>query len=112
MNTNQSEFPHDGFYIDDIKVFSTSLTNTSDLNTEIISLYPQPTRHELTIHTRGSIDCSQLNLETIDGKNVKSSCQGSSNEYRIDVSNLNSGVYLLKYNTKSGHREVHKVIIQ
>lgn len=112
MNTNQSEFPHDGFYIDDIKVFSTSLTNTLDLNTEIISLYPQPTRHELTIHTRGSIDCSQLNLETIDGKNVKSSCQGSSNEYRIDVSNLNSGVYLLKYNTKSGHREVHKVIIQ
>ncbi|WP_162306874.1 T9SS type A sorting domain-containing protein [Winogradskyella ouciana] len=82
--------------------FNTSTLSTSDIETESISFYPNPAKRLITL--------SQNNLETriysITGQLVK-----TSNKKRIDISDLNSGVYLIKIEESSSGNSVTKRLI-
>ncbi|WP_412561041.1 T9SS type A sorting domain-containing protein [Winogradskyella sp. MIT101101] len=84
--------------------FNTSTLSTSDIETESISFYPNPAKRLITL--------SQNNLETriysITGQLVK-----TSNKKQIDISDLNSGVYLIKIEeTSSGNSVTKRLIVE
>ena len=82
--------------------FNTSTLSTSEVDTEAISFYPNPAKRLITL--------SQNNLETkiysITGQLVKTSYKK-----RIDISGLNSGVYVIKIEESSSGNSVTKRLI-
>lgn len=82
--------------------FNTSTLNTSEVDTVPISFYPNPAKSSVTL--------SHNNLETkiysITGQLVK-----TSKKKRIDISDLNSGVYVIKIEESSSGNNVTKQLI-
>lgn len=86
--------------------FSTSCTlNTSDFNLmQNISIYPNPTSSSVSISSSTKI--LSLELYNLLGKRILI----TKNSNKLDLSNLNSGVYLVKIQTEKG--ETTKKIIK
>lgn len=81
-----------------------TLTNEDALSNNTIlansfNIYPNPVQNTLTINTNGNMVTS-VSLYTIIGKQVYQDNAFLNN--KIDVSNFNKGIYLLKVTTKKG----------
>ncbi len=71
-------------------------------------IYPNPASENLTIETVA--DLQSIEIFSITGKRIQS-LSGSGMNKNMDVSGLNQGVYLLKFNTSNGSF-VKRVVIQ
>lgn len=96
-----------------------TLTITLDTNLGVtdnsftkVQLFPNPTRGLLTVKTSNSTILDQALVYDILGKQVTNFQNSSSdNEFRMNLTNLKNGVYLVKLVLKDGSQSTKKVII-
>lgn len=62
---------------------------------DAISIYPNPANHTLNYNTKDLVEVSDIAIFDVTGKTIN--CSFSLNEKSIDVSNLQSGVYFVKF---------------
>lgn len=72
-----------------------------------ISVYPNPARNIVNIAFSDDIDCQSVEIYTIDGRLLQSK---SSNFETVDISDLNSGVYILKVNMADGREFTERIV--
>ncbi|MBK7879576.1 MAG: immune inhibitor A [Saprospiraceae bacterium] len=112
VNTNYSEIPYDGFYVDDIKLFTSFYTSNHESERSLIHVYPQPAHAYLEIRSEDILP-AKLNLSQLDGKTLEMPLKHlGSGHWRMDVAGLQPGVYLLHYVNAQGHQEIQKISIQ
>ncbi len=76
---------------------------------QIATIYPNPTRDILNIQLSES-SSTQIKLRSLDGKIIRE--QITLNKYtQLNVSDLNSGIYLLEIINAKGERQLSKLII-
>ena len=81
--------------------------NTSEFNRNSISIFPNPSNGIITINTENTLN---LTISDITGKVVFSKNNVTNNE-TINLSNLQTGVYLAKMVTETGVEETKKIIL-
>lgn len=90
--------------------YTSSLTIKNPV--EEIEVYPNPVSDKLFVAGNFKAKDYRLELYSVKGELVKTECLDSGiNQYRIDVSSLKNGVYILRLITSSGKYE-EKVIIK
>ncbi|WP_158837274.1 T9SS type A sorting domain-containing protein [Polaribacter sp. L3A8] len=82
------------FYMDDLMLFNAATASVSDNKLLNVSMYPNPTTSSLNISAQSTI--KNAAIYNILGKQVISLAINKNSE-SIDVSNLASGIYLIKY---------------
>ncbi|MGJ8744178.1 T9SS type A sorting domain-containing protein [Polaribacter sp.] len=82
------------FYIDDLTLFNAATAGVSDNKQLNVSMYPNPTTSRLNISAQNTI--KNAAIYNILGKKVINLTINKNSE-SIDVSNLASGIYLIKY---------------
>lgn len=95
--------------IDDYKIDLTFVASTHDLDLANLSVYPNPVSNLLNITYKENI--ANLKVFDLAGRLVKS-LTTTNNNNSIDVSNLNSGTYLLRIETESNKVSTVKFIKQ
>jgi len=72
----------------------------STYNVEIknFTLYPNPSSHDLNIRFSNIVNDLKIEILTISGKVLRNVRMKNLDAYKIDISNLNSGMYLLRIN--------------
>lgn len=93
--------------------YNSSTLSTSTTNTiENIKIFPNPTKGNLTVSNIQNIDLKTVELYSIIGKLVKQIPTSKSNaNINLDISDINSGIYLLKLNTIDGQSKIQKIVI-
>jgi len=81
--------------------------NTSEFNRNSISIFPNPSNGIITINTENTLN---LTISDITGKVIFSKNNVTNNE-TINLSNLQTGVYLAKMVTETGVEETKKIIL-
>lgn len=76
-----------------------------------LKIYPNPTNSELNILS-GNSDIRAISLMALDGKVVfvKQAEEVNTKDYRLDMSGMSQGVYILSVETKDGAVTTHKII--
>ncbi|MEP7265743.1 MAG: T9SS type A sorting domain-containing protein, partial [Bacteroidota bacterium] len=98
-------------YIDEVSI--TQVTGIAEQNNDIFSLYPVPSHGEITL----SLDNIKSNdftltVSSIDGRIVKElSGTKSGNEFKLDLSDINTGAYFLRI-TSGNETSVKKIVIE
>jgi len=100
---DQSVVNWDTYYLDDLNLSSTPLYVHEINDSGVISVYPQPAKDNLNIDIKSSNnDESRLDLYDIQGKVLLSTVVNqNSDNVRLDVSELNSGIYFVKVQSKN-----------
>lgn len=94
----------DGVSIDDVKVLAGTLgTNETSSKAKTTSIYPNPTKGEISIKTDKKIKSSTVS--DLSGKSVM-----RSTSEKIDISSLPKGMYLVKVEFADGSATTEKVI--
>lgn len=86
-------------------------TGIKELNSDNISVYPNPTNDILNLTFNKSTFVQQISLTDLQGKIVYSSKSVQSNKLQIDMNNLSNGLYMLNVQTNNGVN-IHKVMKQ
>ncbi len=81
-------------YADNIYMYVDGTANTENNKVLGFAMYPNPAKNQLTISAKESI--SKAEVFNVLGRKVKSFAINSTNK-TLDISNLSSGVYLIKY---------------
>lgn len=88
---------------------TTSIVERVQESTFEASVYPNPVNDVLYIDTDKN-DIANVTLYSITGQEVKQvNIEESNNGLRLDMSALNTGLYVLKMQTKDGKTAIHKV---
>lgn len=87
--------------VDDLKL-SYTLTGISNEKNQNVSVYPNPTNESIQIKLNSDVTLNKasVNISSIDGRLVKSFEVSNLNE-KLDVSDLNNGIYLLQIKSAS-----------
>lgn len=84
---------------------STLSTDELELNKTNIDLYPNPTKNSFVI----SADATQVEIYNITGQLIKSFSNVISNQ-QLDITNLETGMYLIKITDVNGTSQAKKII--
>lgn len=88
-------------YIDEIQILDTNPLSTKKFELEKnISLYPSPAQSSFKLETKNNVGISEVSLYSILGKKIGNILSISKNEY--DISNLSSGLYIVKILDNNG----------
>jgi len=71
-----------------------------------VNIYPNPARNEITIETSQKEDIKSVSLYNILGQKVLDLNKLSLKEIKLDITNFNPGIYLLKINNKTSKKLV------
>ncbi|SFZ94336.1 Por secretion system C-terminal sorting domain-containing protein [Flaviramulus basaltis] len=93
--------------IEVIDACATLSIDEADLETSVISFYPNPTQDDLYMDVKGNIEVKNITIYNIMGQLVRT--LNGSHEL-INVSKMDSGVYFVKVNTKTGEVYTQKII--
>ncbi|MFT5848250.1 MAG: hypothetical protein ACJARX_000735 [Psychroserpens sp.] len=86
--------------------------SVGDLNSTKVSLYPNPTKGDMTIKTSYSNILNQALVYDVLGKQVANfQNSNSNNEVRMDLNSLKNGIYLVRLILLDGSQSTKKVII-
>ena len=99
FNSTFSGVPHDGFYIDDIKIYAESLTGTQEPIADKIRLEPNPANDVLHIRIEdfkiSQIQEYNFQLSSPDGKKWVAPLRTADGGWDLEVSHLPKGLYIL-----------------
>ena len=84
--------------LDDFKIVQAAAASTPSLDLANLSVYPNPVSDRLNIDYKENI--SNLTVYDLSGRSVKSLTTNNSNN-SIDVSDLKSGIYMLRIETEN-----------
>ena len=100
---DQSVVNWDKYYLDDFNLSATPLFVQDVNGSEMLNVYPQPTKDYLNIEFKlNNNDESKLSLYDIQGKVLLSTIINQNlNNIRLDVSEFNSGIYFVKIQSKN-----------
>ncbi len=110
-----------GFPINGNRMATITFTyNSSTLSTEgtlntigNIKIFPNPVKDKLSISNIINSNLRSIEIFTVLGKlNRTYLVKNNVNNLEIDVSNLTSGIYLLKLNNEDGNSKTQKLIVQ
>ena len=74
------------------------------------SLYPNPAREYTTLH--GLEHAEMVSILTLSGVEVQRLAVPDEREYKLDVSSLAEGIYLVALETRGGERRVLKLVVR
>lgn len=86
-------------YLDSLQVSNSPDVNLTNREQSSVSIYPNPAKGKIQVN--GSFENAQVQLFTADGRMVYKSVK-ESRQANINVSGLESGVYILKINSQKG----------
>ncbi len=97
FNTTYSGIPHDGFYIDDIKVYVKNKVNTATSDSGLLqSYYPNPVTEEMHfVPANLSSDC-KLTVYNLQGQIMDCKTNRHNQELVLSTSSLLPGMYIVK----------------
>jgi Secretion system C-terminal sorting domain len=95
--------------IDDIKVEKSVLSTNSFLDSKF-SIIPNPANDFVNISNSENIKVSSVKITDLNGRVVKQSSFDSVSDFKINVSDLSSGIYMMNINSNEG--SVTKKIIK
>jgi hypothetical protein len=87
-------------YIDDVKVVKEDPAGIDETNLLTAALYPNPAQNNFRIQSSGKIN--RVDILGLDGKSVRS--VSYTNDQSIDVSDLVSGIYLVKVQSGQAYK--------
>ena len=112
---NQMKYDNDGnggsnlplIYVSNLYFYNSGTASVGKIQDFELSLYPNPVKNIVNITTGESID--MVKIYDLTGRIVKQ-LNPNSNKFKIDVSSLNKGVYLVKLNSgeKTGSTKLIK----
>lgn len=76
-------------------------TNTVSVESSKLSVYPNPAKDYVNITNSGSTIVEKVTIVDVNGRVVKT-VTSNSNDVRINISDLNTGVYFMNINTNEG----------
>lgn len=82
-------------------MFESSSLSVNDTEINPISFYPNPVLNNLTLNIAQAnlnIDNTKITLYTINGQTILETRPENANEIKLNLSNLNCGLYLLRVN--------------
>ncbi|TVZ57228.1 putative secreted protein (Por secretion system target) [Lutibacter sp. Hel_I_33_5] len=82
------------YYFDDVKFGAASTSSVVDNDVAKISMYPNPSKNNITISSKEKIE--NITIYNILGKSIRT-INVDSNSKNINVSDLNAGIYMVKY---------------
>ncbi|RYM34923.1 T9SS type A sorting domain-containing protein [Brumimicrobium glaciale] len=85
-----------------IENLTLSTDNISALNN--LEVYPNPTRN--IIHLKSELEITSYSIIALDGKTLKSQITKGKTDHVIDLTDLNSGIYVLVINTANSMKSV------
>lgn|SRR5690606_34528265 len=89
---------HTYYYIDDVSLRKGSFLANKSFKGKEIKIYPNPTNNYITIDGITSDEVKTISVFDVNGKRVYAILENN----QIDISELSSGVYILKIETKEG----------
>lgn len=96
-----------GWYIDNINLAPKTISNVEEDIVNEIAIYPNPTSNFLNIANTDGLPID-INIYDISGNNVLNHTEFIDNS--LDLSNLGSGIYIVKINYKN-HTKVEKITV-
>ena len=84
-----------------------SLLNTSDIDASTFSIYPNPASNNLTINSKND-PITQVEIFNVLGQKIINLNVANTTSKSIDISSLNSGLYLVKINNLTTKRLIIK----
>lgn len=98
----------------DGKFMYSTILRLADGNSEImIKAFPQPVRNQLTLQHPAVEERALVTVRSADGRLVKSYTPArGALQTTVDMTGLQSGVYLLRYDTGNGQSETMKIVKQ
>jgi subtilisin family serine protease len=96
MSSDRSGTPDNeyGYGIPDFQIAFSTLSTSSEALLENIRMYPNPAKENVSFSLTNDFDQYQINIYNILGKKVETHMNLTTST--IDISNLNSGVYIVK----------------
>jgi hypothetical protein len=82
---------------DCVNVIINGVTEVKELG---VSFYPNPMENILTIDTKETVQEVRFSIVTVSGQVVFSKNYTSGNQFKLDVSNLSAGMYILNVQTE------------
>lgn len=74
-----------------------------------ITMYPNPSNSNITFNYKLE-RINKITIFSLDGKQVINQLLNNLNEYQLNISNLENGIYLVNIETKEGKRHTQKLI--
>lgn len=96
-------------------VFTQKQLNVEDFNTqkEEIKISPNPSDGNISILTAKASTIREIEVYNVLGKQVRRyDFKNSNNTINLDLTNLNSGIYLVRLFTEAGRIETQKIILR
>jgi len=92
-------------------VWKSEITNVDQFSNSTITVFPVPAHEYLNIEFGNELNQVDIKLYTLDGKLLKNKTVKKASAYKLDVSHLDGGIYILKIESKTV-RYNDKIIIQ
>lgn len=92
---------HYMFMVDDFKVTTTGL-GVNQAFAEKFNTYPNPANNVVNISNNDNITLTNVDINDINGRTVKTMKVNNLSEVQIDIAELSAGVYFMNINTDSG----------
>ncbi|UOK41674.1 MULTISPECIES: T9SS-dependent choice-of-anchor J family protein [Flavobacterium] len=89
------------FMVDDFRVTGTTMSTTDFASFEF-SVYPNPSNNIVTISNNENIKINKVVVTDIKGRTVKILSIDGVSKTKVDISDLNAGVYFMSINTNQG----------
>ena len=106
--------PFDNTRVAELSITLASVLSTNDnSNFENITVFPNPVNDILTLKNIASAKLKSVQIFNILGELSKTLLvRRNIGNLEVDVSNLTSGIYLLKLNNEAGHSKTQKLIVE
>lgn len=106
--------PFDDTRVAELKITLASVLNIQEnSNFEKITIFPNPVTDQLILTNIINSNLKSIEIYTVLGKlNRNLLIKNNVNNLKVDVSNLTSGIYLLKLNNEEGNSKTQKLIVQ
>lgn len=110
--TNYSELTRDGFYIDDIRIYSDIINSSSaPVDAKTFDVFPQPASEVLNLSGKVA-DLKEFILIGADGvRQILNTIHRSENSIQLRLPELAPGLYVLQAVRRDGQTEIRKVSI-